>query len=83
MMASTKTTSAPAATQAEVAELRKDLAAAVKQISALQKSVADCEACCKAAAEAPAAAADAGDHVGRREWQVWKKRVAKKIGLRL
>ena len=80
MASSTKTTSAPAATQAEVAELRKDLAAAVKQISALRESVAACEACCKAAAEAPV---DAGQFVGMREWKIWQKKVAKRLGFRL
>ena len=84
MASSTKTTSAPAATRAEVAELRKDLAAAVKQISALRESVAACEACCKAPAEAPTAApVDAGQFVGMREWKIWQKKVAKRLGFRL
>tara|TARA_Y100000591_G_scaffold181610_1_gene156862 strand:+ start:64 stop:363 length:300 start_codon:yes stop_codon:yes gene_type:complete len=84
MASSTKTTSASAATEAAVAELQKDLAAVVKQLDALRKSVAACEACCKAAADAPAAApVDASQFVSKRDWSVWKARVAKKIGLRL
>ena len=83
MASSTKTTSASAATEAAVAELQKDLAAVVKQLAALRKSVAACEACCKAAADAPAAEVDTAKLVGRGEWQQWRKKVAKKIGLRL
>ena len=78
-MATTSTKTAADAAEREIASLRKELAALTKEVKALNGRVAACEARC----EAPAAAADTGDHVGRREWQVWKKRVAKKIGLRL
>ena len=84
MASSTKTTPASAATEAAVAELQKDLAAVVKQLDALRKSVAACEACCKAAAAAPAAEpVDASQFVGLREWKIWQKKVAKRLGFRL
>ncbi len=77
-------TKAASSAEREITEIRKDLAAVVKQLDSLRKSVAACEACCKAAAEAPASAAiDADQLVSKRDWNVWKKKVAKKIGLRL
>ena len=82
MATSTKNPATSAKTSAvdsELAEIRKDIAAVVKQLDSLRKAVAACEECCKAA---PAASVDTTQFVSKRDWSVWKAKVAKKIGLR-
>ena len=82
MATSTKSSPSPAkaaTADRELAEIRKDLASVVKQLDSLRKAVAACEECCKTA---PAASVDTTQFVSKRDWSVWKAKVAKKIGLR-
>ena len=73
----TSVKAAPAA-DARVDELRKDMTALLKELDKLRKKVAALEA-----APAPAASGDKKEFVTRNEWQNWRRKVAKKIGLRL
>ena len=64
-----------------LAEATKDLTALVKKCDLLEKRLAAAEK--KLAAPQPAAAPAVEGLVTRGEWSKWKKKVARKIGLKL
>ncbi len=80
------------ATQTKKTEPSKDNALLEKKVADLSRELAElkrkCDDCCKKVAElqrapAPAPAADSGDKLGLREFKIWQKKVAKKLGIRL
>lgn len=57
----------------QLAKMQKDLAALTQRCASLESKLAS----------RPAAAAPSGDFVTTRDWGVWRKKVAKKLGMRL
>ena len=64
----------------KVAELKRSLDALSKKCEGLEKEIKECKAQCSVKAAAPASTSSG---ISIREFKIWQKKVAKKLGIRL